>query len=115
MPVTSLRPHRRFAVRQKVRIAHSAGHYAEGLLIELSIRGCRISNSDQTVFANGDPVTLEIGGFAPIHAAVRLADKSVLCLNFVEPLYTPALDRLIDQCRTATAHGPAVLRHAVRA
>jgi hypothetical protein len=102
MTVTSFRPHRRFAVRQTVRISHAASANtacAEGLLIELSIRGCRISNIDPSPFANGDAVYLEIEGFSPIHGSVRMADKGVLCLTFATPLYTPALDDLINQCR----------------
>lgn len=102
MTVTSFRPRRRFAVRQQVRIMHSAPANAacvEGLLIELSIRGCRISNTDPTHFINGEAVILEIEGFLPIRGRVRVAERGVLCLTFPTPLYTPALDQLIDHCR----------------
>lgn len=102
MTVTSLRPHRRFAVRQRVHISHahpaSVGQ-VDGLLIELSIRGCRISNIDPSPFAHGDAIQLEIDGFSPIHGSVRMADRGVLCMTFATPLYTPVLDNLITRCR----------------
>lgn len=101
MASSTFRPHRRFAVRQKVHIAHNSGLNAEGLLIELSMRGCRISNMGTPSFTSGDAVMLEIDGFDPIHATVRLADDRVLCLNFKQPLYTQALSHLVSQCRPA--------------
>ena len=103
MAATSFRSIRRYAVRPMVRIvrrsASDISDSAEGLLIELSVRGCRISNINRETFSTGDAVTLEIEEVIAIRSSVRLAENGIVCLNFTSPLYSPALDRLIAQCR----------------
>lgn len=114
MAVTFIRPHRRFAVRQTVRIAHSGSESAEGLLIELSIRGCRISNLNHMPFPPSARVTLEIEGFAPICGMVRWAHDGLLGLYFDAPLHVGTFDRLVCQCR-GEQQGPIAIARSARA
>lgn len=114
MAVTFIRAHRRFAVRQTVRIAHASGEYVEGLLIELSIRGCRVSNLARIPFGSGARVKLEIEGCAPICGFVRWAHDGLLGLTFDAPLYAGTLDDLICQCRGQVPRArPAPARSAL--
>lgn len=112
MAVTFIRAHRRFAVRQTVRITHATGDYAEGLLIELSIRGCRVSNLASVPFESGARVTLEIEGCAPICGFVRCAHDGLLGLTFDAPIYAGMLDNLVCQCRGDTDWAQPITRSA---
>jgi hypothetical protein len=44
MAVFTIRARRRYAVRQMINLCKAGGRRAQGLLIELSSEGCRISN-----------------------------------------------------------------------
>jgi hypothetical protein len=63
MTVLTIRACKRYATRQKVRLIATSKNVAEGLLIELSAEGCRISNlgsmADQLIA--GQPITVELG------------------------------------------------------
>jgi len=64
MAVLTIRAHRRYAVRQPVRLGRSDGEAARGLLIELSSEGLRISNLGRRDYAIGEEVTVEFGDFS---------------------------------------------------
>lgn len=106
MAVTFIRPHRRFAVRRNVRVAHKTCESAEGLLIELSLRGCRISNLAQNPFEPGEPVTLEISGFAPIDGSVRWTHSGIAGLCFNDALHAQTFNHLVGICRAETQAAP---------
>jgi hypothetical protein len=61
MTVLTIRAHKRYATRQKVRLSAGAGCPVDGLLIELSSEGCRISNLGQVTYEIGQSVCVELG------------------------------------------------------
>jgi hypothetical protein len=62
MTVLTIRTHKRYATRQKVRLRTLDAACAEGLLIELSAEGCRISNlGSATSYSVGQEVCLDLG------------------------------------------------------
>ncbi len=78
----------------------------DGLLIELSLEGCRISNVDERKLGIGEVVTVRIEGEEPLDGCVRWLGDRTLGLRFVRPLHVPALDRLIRSCRGEIHAGP---------
>lgn len=61
MTVLTIRSHKRYAVRQAVQLRQTGTRPVEGLMIELSSEGCRISNLGRPAFTIGEPVTVEVG------------------------------------------------------
>jgi hypothetical protein len=101
MSVFTIRAHRRFAVCRKVRLRQEKRRGIDGLLIELSRDGCRISHAAKTpAFAIEDIVTLAIAGIAPIAARVRWLHDGAVGLRFAQPLPNAALESLIRHCRS---------------
>ncbi|MDD3799681.1 MAG: PilZ domain-containing protein [Novosphingobium sp.] len=107
MTVLYIRAHKRFAVRRMVRITGTAGDIASGLLIELSLQGCRISNLGRTAFEIGQRVALEIDGYEPVSGAVRWAHDGLAGLRFDRSLHAGTLDRMIHSCRDKDLSGQA--------
>jgi hypothetical protein len=58
MAVLTIRSHKRYAVRQQVQLGKPGALPAQGLLIELSSEGCRISNLGRCDYTIGEEVTL---------------------------------------------------------
>lgn len=107
MSVLVIRAHRRFAVRRKARLRKPGRRFEEGLLIELSLDGCRVSNLARDQFALDQQVVLRIEGADPLEARVRWlgdgAGKKTAGLRFLRPLQASALDQLLRLCRSAPA------------
>ncbi len=61
MAVFTIRARKRYAVRQEISLHKAEGRRTQGLLIELSSEGCRISNLKRGECVAGDTVTVEIG------------------------------------------------------
>lgn len=99
MTVLVIRAHKRFAVRRTVRIACMGETTASGLLIELSLQGCRISNIGRGTFSPGECTSLAIDGFDPVPATIRWAHDGIVGLCFDRALHAPMLDRMIRACR----------------
>jgi hypothetical protein len=110
MALFTIRAHKRFAVCRKVwlrqerigpeRIHQERQRGLDGLLIELSRDGCRISHAaSQADFAIEESVTLAIAGAAPIAARVRWLHDGAIGLRFAQPLHNAALESLIGLCR----------------
>jgi hypothetical protein len=98
--VLVIRAHKRFAVCRKARLRRPGRRAEEGLLIELSLDGCRISSLAPQAFALDQQVKLRIEGAKPIEARIRwLGDSGTVGLRFVRPLHATALDQLIRLCR----------------
>lgn len=97
--VLVIRSNKRFAVCRKARL-HQGGNKAEqGLIIELSLDGCRVSNLDAAAFSLDQDVTLTIDGNQPIEARIRWLGDRAAGLRFLRPQHNAALDRLIRLCR----------------
>ena len=60
MTVLTIRAHKRYALRQPVRLAKSGAAPARGLLIELSSEGCRISNLGGATYDVGEQVAIHV-------------------------------------------------------
>lgn len=100
MSVLIIRAHKRFAVRRKARLRKAGKRAEEGLLIELSLEGCRISNLTRDAFALDQEVILRIDGAKPpLEGRVRWQNDGTVGLRFLRPLHTAALDQLIRHCR----------------
>ncbi|MBW8755195.1 MAG: PilZ domain-containing protein [Sphingomonadales bacterium] len=100
MSVLIIRAHKRFAVVRKVRLCKPGRRGVDGLLIELSLDGCRISHAAATTsFALGDLLTLRVTGTKPIAARVRWLREGAIGLRFEHPLHISGLEALIRLCR----------------
>jgi hypothetical protein len=97
-----IRAHKRFAVCRKASLRKQGRRGVDGLLIELSLDGCRVSNvSTKAGFALDEHVVVRVPGTGPIEARIRWLREGTVGLRFVRPLHIPALDELIRLCRAA--------------
>ncbi len=102
MSVLVIRAHKRFAVCRKARLRRPGKRFEDGLLIELSLDGCRVSSLAPASFALDQTVTLRIDGAEqPLEARVRWLGDGMAGLRFLRPLHAAALDGLIRLCRSA--------------
>lgn len=108
MSILVIRTQKRYAVRRSARLRNAGVRAQDGLLIEISLEGCRISNIDDRAFSVGQVATVGIDGFGDLEAHVRWAHDGFVGLRFLSPLHMPALDRLIGSCR-AEAGAPGEL------
>ena len=107
MSVLVIRAHKRFAVRGRAKLGKQGRRASEGLVIELSLDGCRIGGLISANYEIGDDTTLRIDGWEPLPCRVRWTGAGVVGLRFATPLHTDALDRLIRHCRDADTLPPA--------
>lgn len=103
MTVLRIRTTRRFAVRQKARLKSDGRRAAPGLLIELSLDGCRISNVDNARFAIGENARVELEGFEPLDGLVRWSQDGFVGLRFARSLSAAVLENLLRSCRLEAA------------
>ena len=102
----TIRAHKRYAVCSKVRVRKDGKRGIDGLLIELSLDGCRISHVGKAAsFTLGDPLTLRLEGTAPIEGRIRWANDSTIGLRFDRPLHIAGLQDLIQLCRGGDEQG----------
>jgi len=99
MSVLVIRANKRFAVCRKARLGHAEGAEDDGLLIELSLDGCRIGNVESKDFTTGEMVKVEVDGADPFAGEVRWQGDRAIGLKFTCPFHVPELDRLIRLCR----------------
>lgn len=105
MSVLVIRAHKRFAVRSAARVSSNDKRARRGLLIELSLDGCRISNLGSEDFALNQLVTVKVDGFEPLDGHVRWSSDGVVGLRFATPLHIAGLDLLIRTCRGEVQSG----------
>jgi hypothetical protein len=98
MAVFTIRTHKRYAVRHAVSLHKADGRPAEGLLIELSSEGCRISNLKRGEHIAGETVTVEIGDVA-LHGRVRWAHDGVAGVRLDNALFSSQLAELVAMGR----------------
>jgi hypothetical protein len=96
--ILTIRAHKRYAVRQPVCLRAPDRHEVTGLLIELSVRGCRISNLDCAELSDGDQITLILQD-ATLSGRVKWTRGSLAGFNFDDPL-------LLSELRDLIAGGP---------
>jgi hypothetical protein len=103
MSVLGNRTTRRFAVRSSAKLKPGRGKSAAGLLIELSLDGCRISNVDHARFCVGELARIELDGFEPLDALVRWSQDGFVGLRFARSLSMAGLESLLQSCRPQAA------------
>ncbi|MEO6091731.1 MAG: PilZ domain-containing protein [Novosphingobium sp.] len=91
--------HRRFAVRRVVTLAESGSGNRRGLLFELSLSGCRVSNLSGQDFDEDESVKIHVPGFGELEGRVRRARDGAIALRYARPLHTSVLDHLLYVCR----------------
>ena len=85
-----------------MRLRKDGRRGTDGLLIELSLDGCRISSVQAASrFALGDRLSLRLDGTSPIDAHVRWVREGAVGLRFDRPLHIAGLEQLILLCRGA--------------
>lgn len=103
MNIRAIRQHQRFALRRKVLAVRGRGRPAEGLLVELSLHGCRVSNLGHDRFALGSDVSVCLPGFEPLAGQVRWSQDGTIGLRFARPLAAAALAEMLSAARAPLA------------
>lgn len=85
MTVLTIRAHKRYAVRQTVRLKTENGRPVKGLMIELSTEGCRISNLGANAFTEGETVAVDCGN-RMLHGVIRWAHDGFAGVRLGKPL-----------------------------
>ena len=98
MSVLTIRAHRRYAVRQQVKLGRPGDVSARGLMIELSSEGCRISNLGRCDYEMGEQVMLELGELS-FRGRIRWAHDGIVGVRLDEALYPNQLGELIARDR----------------
>ncbi len=100
MAILTIRKFQRFAVRRAASLHCPKKRGENGLLVEVSLAGCRLGIAESMNFAIGAIVTLRLDGFDDLKAEVRWSGNGYLGLRFIQALHVADLDRLIRACRT---------------
>ena len=98
MTVLTIRAHKRYAVRQPVRLGKPGDKAIGGLMIELSSEGLRISNLGRPGFMIGEPVTVAIDELK-FHGKIRWAHDGIAGVRLDNALYSAQLGELIARGR----------------
>ena len=102
MSILIIRQHARYGVCRKAQLARPEQGAVSGLLVELSLHGCRLGNIDERRFSLDETVTLKVPDFDGFEGQVRWVGQGMVGLRFHAPLHAPALERLIRACRGET-------------
>ena len=100
MTVLTIRAHKRYATRQAVRLRADCAKPVDGLLIELSSEGVRISNLGAARLEIGQPITVQIGDH-DYHGLVRWAHDGLAGLRLDRALHAHEIAGLIELGRSA--------------
>jgi len=101
MTVLTIRAHKRYAVRQPVKLCKTDAETVRGLMVELSSEGCRISNVERHGFAIGEAVKVEIDELE-FGGRVRWAHDGIVGVRLDRALYSNQLGDLIARGRGET-------------
>jgi hypothetical protein len=99
MTVLVIRAHKRYGVCKKVGLRGEDHACTNGLLIEMSLEGCRISNVKPDLFAIEDLVEVAIEGADSFAGHVRWQHDGMIGLRLAQPLHNCELAALIEFCR----------------
>ena len=103
MTLLIIRKHQRFAVCRSARLESAGCRPCDGLLVEVSLDGCRFSKVGKGELAIGQTVLLQIKGFTNRSAQVRWTDDCRVGLLFDQPLHNAELGKLLQDCHSETA------------
>jgi hypothetical protein len=104
MTILTIRKHQRFAVRREAGLQMQGRAPRIGLLVELSLEGCRMSIVEAAKYTVGQALKIEIAGYGAIKTRIRWADTGVLGMRFDQPLHVADLNVLLAACRTEFAN-----------
>ena len=102
MTVLTIRAHRRYAVRQPVRLRRDDGKALNGLMIELSSEGIRISNLGRPGLTIGEEVTVDVEG-SKLHGYIRWTHDGIAGVRLAKALFPTQLGELIARGRGEVA------------
>ena len=112
MSILVIRQHARYAVCRKAQLARPDSTPVNGLLVELSLHGCRLGNINDRHFTLEETVTLKIPGFDGLEGQVRWIGDGVVGLRFRSPFRAAALEQLIRACRGETPNDEPIRAYA---
>jgi len=114
MSAPVFRAHERFAACQELSLRKGDVSVGEGLLIEVSLEGCRLSGVDQANFREGDKISFWLEGFGKVEGQARWSGRQCLGLRFARPLHHAEMYRLLETLRSEPSDEPdARRRYAV--
>jgi hypothetical protein len=102
MSVLVIRAHKRFSVCREIVLHGGRDKVAAGLLIEISLEGCRISGVEPDMFAVEECLKVEIEGWKPFGGQVRWQHDGMIGLRLAQPFHNGELAKLLDFCRGET-------------
>ena len=102
----------RHAVRMQVNVQSEGGSAVDGMMIELSMHGCRISRIDAARIKPGVEVKVSIEGFGAMAAQVLRAHDGVVGLRFVRPLSRGGLLAILENDRDPPLRLQPLMRFA---
>jgi hypothetical protein len=71
MTILTIRKHQRFAVRREAGLLAKGRVPRSGLLVELSLEGCRMSINGAAKYAIGQALKIEVQGYGKLHCMWR--------------------------------------------
>lgn len=98
MTVLTIRAHKRYAVRQPVRLGRVGEKPVGGLMIELSSEGFRISNLGRPGLAIGDAVCVQIDELK-FPGCIRWTHDGIAGVRLEQALFPAQLSELIVRGR----------------
>ncbi|MEO6151965.1 MAG: hypothetical protein ABIT09_02530 [Croceibacterium sp.] len=98
MTVLTIRAHKRYATRQTVRLTAGRDKAVEGLLIELSAEGIRISNLRGVTLAIAQAVTVQIGD-SDYHGKIRWSHDGIAGVRLDRALHCHEVAGLLEHGR----------------
>ena len=99
--VLTIRTHKRFGVCKSVRVHLACGTSVDGLLIEVSLEGLRVSNLTACDLDVEELVRVEIEGWQDFSARVRWRSHRIVGVRLEPPLHSRELANLLDFCRSS--------------
>ena len=102
MSVLVIRAHERIDVCRKVFLRRNRTCAGVGLLIQLSLGGCRVRSLEQAEFREGNLVSFWIEGHGRIGGEVRWAGDHGAGLLFAQPLDQGVLLNLLEVLQSET-------------
>ncbi len=99
MNVLRIRAHTRFAVCQPACLESETATIDNATVVELSLDGCRIANTQAARLEAGDTVSVSVTGADPFGGTVRWISDGVAGLKLVRPFHADELTRMVRICR----------------
>lgn len=103
MAILTIRKHQRFALCHEVNVTSDGAKPRAGLLVEVSLEGCRLTLPGSQTLRIDQSITVGIAGFGRVSAVVRWLGNGIVGLRFERALHHGELLGLIGTCRPKSA------------